>query len=121
MQNVCTRKTTLKAAESFQPVDKCNQFWNRDATKVFPFKTVRQLHCNCNCCLDPNAIQVPPIERQTLYADGGDGGKTYLESDDFDLPRRLVILIRLESDEVNGHLARCHDQSFVQKITSVFV
>ena len=41
----------------------------------------------------------------TWFAD--DGRLQYLESDDFDLPWRLVVLVWFESDEVNGHLACC--------------
>ena len=51
-----------------------------------------------------------------LNADRGDMQRlTYLESNDFDLPRRLVILIGLESDEVNGDLEKCK-MSFSSKI-----
>ena len=36
---------------------------------------------------------------------GADDGRLHLKSDDFVLSWRLVVLVRFESDEVNGHLA----------------
>ena len=45
--------------------------------------------------------------------------KVNLEADDFDLPRRLVILIGLESDEVNGDLDKV--ANIVQNIKSIIL
>ena len=68
--------------ESFQPVDKCDQFGSARCNKgLFGFETVEEQHCSCNFCLDRlslkcnssfrNEIQTP------LNADLGDMQRLY--------------------------------------------
>lgn len=79
----------------------------RDATKV-----CLGLGRWDNCTADATAVWtggslLNATQVSALNADRGDMQRlTYLESNDFDLPQRLVILIGLESDEVNGDLEK---------------
>ena len=66
---------------------------------------VGRLHCSCNSVWTGSLLNASfRIEKMliVLICKGFN-----LESNDFDLPQRLVILIGLESDEVNRHLENC--------------